>query len=102
MKVIGFDVAERFGKKHRDAMSWLNQFQVLARAKTWANLADVRKSLSHADGIRLKSGLVVTVFNVKGNEYRLLTRIAYHAQTVQILEVMTHKAYSRNAWKNRY
>jgi mRNA interferase HigB len=102
MKVVGFDIAVKFGRKHRDAQAWLNQFRQLAAEKIWTSLADVRKDFAHADGVPLKSGLVVTVFNVKGNEYRLLTRLAYHARTVQILEVMTHEAYSRNAWKNRY
>jgi mRNA interferase HigB len=43
------------------------------------------------------------VFNVKGNEYRLLTTINYRQQQVYVLEVMTHAEYSKQKqWKRRY
>jgi hypothetical protein len=54
------------------------------------------------DGIALASGVVVTVFNVKGNEYRLLTYVDYSAQFVQFLELITHAEYDKELWKRRY
>lgn len=55
-----------------------------------------------ADGVKLKSGLVVTIFNVKGNEYRLLTSIDYAGGIVEVLEVPTHAEYDKNLWKAKY
>jgi mRNA interferase HigB len=50
----------------------------------------------------LKSAFVVTVFNVKGNTYRLLTSIDYDAAIVEVLDVLTHAEYDKALWKDRY
>jgi mRNA interferase HigB len=68
----------------------------------WYNLDDVRKAYPTADGVRLKSGFVVTVFNVKGNNYRLLASIDYDLGVLEALEILTHAEYDKNLWKDRY
>jgi mRNA interferase HigB len=40
------------------------------------------------------------VFNIGGNNYRLVTRILYRSQKVFILKVMTHAQYDENKWKD--
>lgn len=39
------------------------------------------------------------VFNVRGNNYRLIARILYPSQKVFILKVMPHREYDKNKWK---
>jgi mRNA interferase HigB len=39
------------------------------------------------------------VFNIRGNRYRLVTRISYRSQKVFILKVMTHAEYDEDSWK---
>ena len=39
------------------------------------------------------------VFNIGGNKYRLITRVLYPSQKVFILQVMTHKEYDEDHWK---
>ena len=41
------------------------------------------------------------VFNIKGNHYRLVTRILYPSQKVFILRVMTHQQYDEEDWVKR-
>ena len=41
----------------------------------------------------------MTVFNVKGNEYRLLTVIGYAARRVVVIDVLTHAEYDSEKWK---
>ena len=41
------------------------------------------------------------VFNIKGNHYRLVTRILYPSQKVFILRVMTHQQYDEEDWKTQ-
>ena len=57
--------------------------------------------LPHADQIKVKSGRTVTIFNVCGNDFRLITAIHYDKQKVFVLNFLTHTEYSRNTWKNR-
>ena len=42
----------------------------------------------------------LTVFNVGGNKYRLIARIRYDYQLVNVRAVLTHKAYSEGKWKD--
>ena len=71
-----------------------------AEAARWQSIRDVRIAYPSADGVKLNSGIVVTVFNVRGNEYRLLTSISYQRQDVYVL-VLTHAEYDNDKWKGR-
>jgi hypothetical protein len=39
------------------------------------------------------------VFNIRGNNYRLVTRVVYVSQKVFVLKVMTHDEYDQDKWK---
>jgi mRNA interferase HigB len=41
-----------------------------------------------------------TVFNIKGNNYRLIVDIIYEAQRIYIKYVLTHAEYDKDKWKN--
>jgi mRNA interferase HigB len=68
-------------------------FRIVKRA-SWQNLSDVRKTFASADLVNRW-----TVFNVKGNRYRLITEINYRSQRVYILHVLTHAEYDQEGWK---
>lgn len=40
-----------------------------------------------------------TVFNIKGNAYRLITEINYQTGRVFLRYVLTHAEYSKGAWR---
>jgi mRNA interferase HigB len=40
------------------------------------------------------------VFNVHGNDYRLVTDIHYNRGKIYVLKVMTHAEYDKGRWKN--
>ena len=102
MKIIGQEVLAKFTKKHVDARAWIETWAKSVETATWQSIDDVRKAYPHADGVKLKSGNTVTVFNCKGNDYRLLCFVAYAVQIVQVLEVIPHSEYTKDLWKARY
>jgi mRNA interferase HigB len=102
MRLIGQDVLDKFRRKHADTRGWIDKWVMTVRAAEWESIDNVRKAYPHADGVKLRSGNVVTVFNCRGNDYRLLTAISYVLQTVQVLEVMPHSEYSQQSWKRRH
>ena len=54
----------------------------------------------HADGVRVGAGTgTLTVFNVCGNKYRLVVRINYRFQLINIRAVLTHVEYDKGKWK---
>ncbi|HEX4052799.1 MAG TPA: type II toxin-antitoxin system HigB family toxin [Tepidisphaeraceae bacterium] len=103
MRVLDERVIARFSHQHADARRWLENWLLAARTTAWANLQDVRRVFPAADGgVTVGSGARVTVFDVCGNRYRMVTNIVYTAQTVAILQIMTHGEYSMERWKRRY
>ena len=90
-----------FGERHADAAEPLDRWYRIAREAEWASLGDVRIAFPHADLVKVASGKPVTVFNVAGNKYRLVTAIHYNRQIVYTLRVMTHAEYSKGKWKEQ-
>jgi mRNA interferase HigB len=68
-------------------------YRVAKRAK-WRSLADIRRTWSSADLVDRW-----TVFNIKGNKYRLITAVKYNGQRVYIKQVITHTEYNRGKWR---
>lgn len=65
------------------------------RLQKWSNLVDVQKTASTAEAVGN-----FTVFNLKGNSYRLIVGINYKKQTVYYKYLLTHAEYSKGKWKN--
>jgi len=41
-----------------------------------------------------------TVFNIRGNHYRLIAEINYQYQQILIREILTHEEYDKDKWKS--
>src|SRR5437016_2932559 len=102
MRLIRQDVLVRAGRKNAPLRRWLQTWALTVEAADWSDLDDVRAIYPSADGVALASRIVVTVFNVKGNQYRLLAWIDYSEGVVQVLDVLTHGEYDKELWKTRY
>lgn len=63
-------------------------------AAEWTNLAQVKTDFPSADYVP-----PFTVFNVKGNKYRLITLVDYAEQVVVVHDVLTHATYSKGKWR---
>jgi len=88
-------------KKLRDAATRRSELEGpldawfrIAKKAPWRSLADVRKTFSNADAVGKW-----TVFNIKGNRYRLITEINSEFGRIYIRHVLTHAEYNREAWK---
>ena len=95
MNVISFRRIREFTSAHRDAGLSLKAWFTTVKKSRWHNLAEVKQVYPTADVVAR-----YTVFNIKGNKYRLITRIVYRSQTVFVVAVMTHAEYDMRKWKN--
>jgi mRNA interferase HigB len=101
MRIIKRTMLTQFAQRCPDASDPLDRWYRIARRARWANLAEVRIVFPHADIARVASGNRVTVFNIGGNKYRLITAIHYNRQIIYTLRLLTHSEYSRGKWKEQ-
>lgn len=95
MHVISRKRLKEFWEENKDAQSPLETWFKQTSKARWQNLAEVRKVYPHADVVG-----DCTVFNIKGNDYRLITKIYYQHQTVLVRFVLTHEEYDEEKWKD--
>ena len=88
-------------KKLKEAASWhadlggpLDAWFRIAKKAAWKSLADVRRTFATADAVGKW-----TIFNIKGNHYRLIAEINYVFGRIYIRHVLTHAEYDRGGWK---
>ncbi len=95
MLVVGTQIVERYFAKHAghrgikaaraQYLAWLS----IAGRANWRNPDDVKRA--HAKASILKGGRVV--FNIKGNDFRLIASVDYLARAVRIRFFGTHAEY---------
>ena len=68
---------------------------VSSKTVSWHSWGDVKAAFASAS---LVGNCVV--FNIGGNNYRLVTRILYPSQKIFILKAMTHAEYDDDKWKD--
>lgn len=98
MRVISPKLLREFWSKWPDAERPLRLWYKNAFQAEWNSLQDVRQTYPHADGIPGVSE-TLTVFNIGGNKYRLVARIRYDYQLLNIRAVLTHEEYDAGTWK---
>lgn len=89
-----------YGEKHARARSSLQRWHDIVHAAKWEDFSDIRRTFRSADHVRVKSGRTVVVFNIGGNEFRLITAIHFNTANVYVLRLLTHAECDKNRWKD--
>jgi len=80
-------------ERYRELAGPLDVWYRIAKKGKWDNLLDTRRVLPSADAVGR-----FTVFNIKGNSYRLIAEINYRTQRIFLRQVLTHAEYSKGNW----
>jgi len=99
VRVISLRPLREFWQRHPDAEQPLRLWYGTVTRAEWSCLQDVRQTYAHADGVRTAGGDTLTVFNIGGNKYRLIARIRYDYQLVNVRAVLTHAEYDEGQWE---
>ena len=91
MRIISFAAIRNFIAKHADADVALRDWYKKTEKSDWASLSDVKDTFNSADYV----GNDRYVFNIKGNNYRLVAMILFAAKKVFIRWIGTHKEYDK-------
>ncbi|NLE58958.1 MAG: type II toxin-antitoxin system HigB family toxin [Planctomycetes bacterium] len=100
-RVISIRRLREFWDEHPDAETPLREWYKVARNAEWQSLQEVRTTYPNADAVTVDSGATMTVFNIGGNKFRLITSIWYRGQQIYIKMVLTHPEYSKDKWKKQ-
>ena len=84
-----------FWQKHPEAENAMREWIQSVKLADWNSFSDVRKTFNHADIYGN-----CTIFDVGGNKYRVIAKVAYQIKVVFIRFVMTHKEYDEKKWQN--
>ena len=99
MRIIKVPFLAEAAKKHPKARKWIENWCSIVKEVPWENIQDVRASYPSADTVTVGSGSNVVVFNVCGNDFRLIVAIHYNRGIVYTLRFLTHAEYSKDKWK---
>jgi mRNA interferase HigB len=91
MRVISRRALREFWRRHPRAEGPLRTWYAIAHRSEWRGPADVKRDYQSAS---FRAGSRV-VFNIKGNDYRLVAAIRYDKAIVFIRFVGTHAQYDR-------
>ena len=93
MNVIGIGTLSEFSKNHADARGQLKAWLYEAKDADWQRSHDIKQRYASASFLADN----IVVFNIKGKNYRLVTKIDYENLIVLIKKIGTHAEYSK--WK---
>ena len=91
MKVIAVGTLRDFWARHPDAEQPLKAWYDEAKHAVWRTPQDIRQRYASASFV----GHNRVVFNIKGNDYRLIVAVAFRFQAIYITFIGTHTEYDR-------
>lgn len=91
MRIIALGRLREFWKMHRDAEVPLRSWFAQASRADWGAPAEIKAAYRNASFIANNR----VVFNIKGNDYRLVVAVHYNRRMIFVRFVGTHREYDR-------
>lgn len=91
MVIISYGKLRDFFLIHSDSKDALNNWYRLVSQADWSNYHEMKEMYNSVDAV----GNDRFVFNIRGNNYRLVALIFFNTRTVFIRFVGTHKNYNK-------
>ena len=94
MDIIRLGLLTEFAKKHPNTRSSLTRWCSLIQERDFGSFEELRAVFPHVDQVGN-----LTVFNIAGNNARLITYVYYDQQRIYVRDILTHADYNRGRWK---
>ncbi len=91
VKIINAKLLIDFTRENPDAIVAINKWIEVVSAATWKHHGDLKQIFPQADYV----GNGRYVFNIRGNNYRLVAVVVFFAGTLQVRFVGTHAKYDK-------
>jgi mRNA interferase HigB len=96
MRIFTEQTLKEYAEKHPEALTALQDWIQKVRKGKWTCFADVKNTFNSVDSIENQR----YVFNIKGNDYRIVAVIKFTIQFVYIRFIGTHTEYDKIDCKN--
>jgi len=96
MRIISRRTLREFWEKHPDSEQPLKAWFKIAKKSEWDTYHDIKAEFRNASIV----GNDRVVFNIKGNDYRLVVRIIFEQRKMWIRFIGTHNEYDKTNVKN--
>ena len=91
MRVIAISALRAFWESHPDAETPLRSWYALVSRAIWKSPADIKDAYRNASFTSNNR----VVFNIKGNDYRLVVAVRYSQGLMFVRFIGTHRQYDR-------
>ena len=91
MVLISVKVLKEFWEQNPDSKSALQKWAAEVKEADWNSFSDVRNHFNSADYV----GNGRVVFNIKGNQLRIVALVIYRVRTVFVRFIGTHNSYDK-------
>ena len=95
MHLIAISKLRADAARYPDVSKQVEAWYLTVKSASWQSLDDVRVIYRAAEAVGN-----FTVFNLKGNDYRLIVGIDYEDGTIYYKYFLTHADYNKDQWKN--
>lgn len=89
MRIITVSTLKQFWEEYPDVEQPLKSWIAMVKKLSWDSPADIKNTFRHAS--ILKNNRVV--FNIKGNDYRLIVKVIYLRKALYVKFIGTHQQY---------
>ena len=89
MRIFTEQTLKEYSQQHPDILTALQTWKQKVKKSKWTCFADVKNTFNSVDGV----GNQRYVFDIKGNDYRLVVLIKFKIKFVYIRFIGTHDEY---------
>ncbi len=93
-RIIARATLREYAEAHPDAAGDLEDWYTLMSKSDFATFAELRTIVATASLVNSEW----LVFNIRGNRYRLITRVHFGTKVIFVKDFLTHQAY--DAWSD--
>ncbi len=91
MRIIAHRTIVKYWTVHADSRIALENWYQITKSANWNNLQDIKIKFNSVDYV----GNQRYVFNIKGNNYRLVVKILFVQKIIYIRFIGTHEEYEK-------
>lgn len=91
MRIFTEQTLKQFSEDYPESKTALQEWVKIVKKSDWTNFADIKNTFNTLDNM----GNSRFVFNIKGNDFRLVAVIRFTIKFVYIRFIGTHKEYDK-------